>query len=355
MDAYIAIVPQHMLYALQMIKQKGIKECDLYYFRLTKDADQLAERVREQHIFKNVYVLPNLVVEYPITIKQCIYISLKKYEAMSLLRGKHYDTVYYNSDGWLFNSIIYTGLRDKHAKNVFVENGLNPYITPYDTKEWYLRLFIKLNLLTCMDGKYIDERYVFEPSLISVPQSGKIHRIEKIDCSDMEMLERVNQIYGYDSQLDSFESSDFIILEQGPRREPIDMYALWSNVLQIIDPARSIVKAHPRQKESALKQLGLRMFERYTTPWEVLSMNQNMEEKTILAIFSTACVNPKLMFGQEPRVIMLYKLIGMDYSFFGKGMIDFVNGVGALYKDKSRFFIPETWDEIRMYYNTYMK
>ena len=56
------------------------------------------------------------------------------------------------------------------------------------------------------------------------------------------------------------------------------------------------------------------------------------------------------MFNQEPRVILLYKLIGIDYSFFGKGMIEFVNGVGGLYKDKNKFFIPESWQELKNYY-----
>ena len=83
-------------------------------------------------------------------------------------------------------------------------------------------------------------------------------------------------------------------------------------------------------------------------------INDNMENKTIISIFSTTCITPKLMFGQEPRVIMLYKLLGRDYSFFGEGMIEFVEKVKNSYVDKSKFFIPESWVEFDKYCERYL-
>jgi len=244
-------------------------------------------------------------------------------------------------------------LNNKCAKNIFVENGINPYLTPYDSKEWYLRLFINCQFMTCMDGRFIDERYVFEPSLISVAQSGEIHKINKLNRSDNEVKEHINQIFGYDEKLDSFKDKKIIIMEQGPRKEPIDMIGLWKKVSNYIDKESAIVKSHPRQKESALRELGFDLYERYTIPWEVLTFNQDMSEKTLFCIFSTSCVNPKVMFDEEPRIVLLYKLIGIDYSFFGRGMINYVEGVRDLYRDKSKFFIPDSWDELEDYSKKY--
>ena len=349
MDAYIASVPLHLLNAMQMVKQKNITECDLFYVPTSNNAEELLAAVKETGVFRTVTMLPNINIEYPITVSQCIKISFNRFKVRKELKKNYYDTVYYNTDGWLLNSIIYSSLPNKKAKNIFVENGVNPYITSYDTKEWYLRLFINCNFMVCMDGKFISERYVFEPTLISVLQSGQINSINKIDRTDETLKNRVNHIFGYDARLDSFEGKKIIILEQGPRKEPIDMVGLWKEVRGYISKDISIVKAHPRQKKSALFELGFDMYERYTIPWEVLTFNQDMNDKTLLCIFSSSCVNPKLMFDAEPRIIMLYKLIGMDYSFFGKGMIRFVEGVGALYRDKEKFFIPETWEEFAQY------
>ena len=349
MDAYIASVPVHLLNAMQMVKQNQIKDCDLYYVPTSNNADELLRAVSETGVFNTVTMLPNINIEYPVTIKQCIKIALNRFGARKQINNKNYNTVYYNTDGWLLNSIIYSSLPNKKSKNIFIENGINPYITPYDEKEWYLRLFINCNLMTCMDGRFIDERYVFEPTLISVPQSGEIHCINKIDRNDELLKKQVNKIFGYDESKDSFNDKNIIIMEQGPRKEPIDMVGLWNRVSQYIDKRDVIVKSHPRQKQSALRELGFDMYERYTIPWEVLTFNQNMNDKTLLCIFSTSCTNPKLMFDEEPRVIMLYKLIGIDYSFFGKGMIDFVEGVGKLYRDKDKFFIPESWEELEEY------
>jgi hypothetical protein len=355
MNAYIASVPLHILVAIQMIKQNDIKDCDLYYVPTSNNANILMDAVRKTGIFNSVTVLPNINIEYPITIKQCINISFNRFKVRKILKNRYYENVYYNTDGWLLNSIIYSSLPNTEAKNIFVENGLNPYITPYDSKQWYLRLYINLNFMTCMDGKYIDERYVFRPSLISVPQSGQIKKIDTLDRNDIRMRELVNDIYGYDEEKDSFDNKDIIIMEQGPRKEPIDMVRLWGKVKKYIPVDKSIVKSHPRQKNSALRGLGFDVYERYVIPWEVLTLNQDMNNKTLICIFSTSCVNPKVMYDEEPRVIFLYKLIGMDYSFFGKGMISYVEHVKELYRDKEKFFIPETWDEFDEYCREYLE
>lgn len=349
MDAYIASVPLHLLVAMQMIVQKNIEECDLYYVPTSNNATELLEAVRKTGVFKSVTMLSNINIEYPITVKQCLRISAHRFDVRKILKDKYYDTVYYNTDGWLLNSIVYSSLKNKKSKNIFVENGVNPYVTSYDSKEWYLRMYINCNIMTCMDGRFIDERYLFAPDIVSVPQSGVMNRINHLDRNNEMLRNRINTIFGYDEKLDSFADKKVVIMEQGPRREPIDMKGLWSRVSKYIKKEQTIVKSHPRQKESALRELGYDMYERYVIPWEVLTYNQDMNDKTLLCIFSTSCVNPKLMYGDEPRVILLYKLIGIDYSFFGEGMIKFVEGVASLYKDKDKFFIPNSWEEFETY------
>lgn len=354
MVAYIASVPVHLLTALQVIKQMDIVDCDLYYVPTSNNAEALLEAVRQTKVFNSVTMLPNINIEYPITVKQCIEISLNRFGTRKKLKGHIYEKVYYNTDGWLLNSIIYSSLKNKQSENIFVENGVNPYITSYDTKDWYLRLYINLNFMVCMDGRFIHKRYVYEPSLIRVPQSGEINRISKIDKNDYDLKWKINSIFGYEEELDSFSGKKIIILEQAPRKEPIDMVGLWTKISGYIDKKVTIVKAHPRQKESILREVGFSMYERYTIPWEVLSFNQNMSDKALFSIFSTACVYPKLMYGEEPRVILLYKLIDNDYTFFGNGMVSFVEGVRELYSDKDKFFIPNTWGELSDYCEKYL-
>lgn len=349
MEAYIASVPLHIISAIWTLKIDKVKECDLYYVPTSNNAKELTDTIRKLGVFKNVILLPNINIEYPITLKQGWDISLRRFAVRKILKNKKYSRVYYGTDGWLLNSIIYSSFKIKPKQNIFVENGVNPYLVSYDSKPWYLRAFINCSFMVCMDGRFIDKRYLFEPSLMQVRQSGEICRLEKIDKSDEKLRAVLNKIYGYDEKLDSFEKKDIIIMEQGPRKEPIDMLGLWTKVKRYIPLDRAIVKSHPRQKDSILRELGFDIYERYVIPWEEISLNQDMNHKTLLCIFSTSCVYPKLMYDDEPRVIMLYKLIGIDYSFFGEGMIKFVEGVGSLYKDKSKFFIPETWEEFEQY------
>lgn len=354
MDAYIAQVPIHLLFALQILKKYNIEDCDLYYIPTSKNAEELVERTRKTGLFKNVFMLPNISIEYPITLKQGIDISIRRFDVKKILKGKKYDNIYFNSDGWLLNSIVFSPLKKSNPRNVFVENGINPYITPYESKQWYLRAFINCSGMTCMDGRYISERYILEPSLMQVEQKGRVVALDKFDRNDTDFKNNINFIFNYNEELDSFRNKDIIIMEQGPRKEAIDMYGIWEKVSKIIPKERAIVKSHPRQKEGKLAALGIDVFERYVTPWEVISLNQDMSNKTLMCIFSTACIYPKVMFDDEPRVIMLYKLIGVDYTFFGPGMIKYVEAVENLYRDKSKFFIPKTWDELKDYCTKYL-
>lgn len=210
MNAYIASVPLHLLIAMQMVKQHNISDCDLYYVPTSNNAMELLTAIEKTNVFHSVTMLPDINIEYPITIKQCLKISANRFKVKKILQHKLYETIYFNTDGWLLNSIIYSSLPNKKAKNIFVENGVNPYIVPYDSKEWYLRFYINCNGLTCMDGRFIDERYVFEPLLISVPQSGNFFRIGKIDRKDPVLKDKINKIFGYDEKLDSFKDKDII-------------------------------------------------------------------------------------------------------------------------------------------------
>lgn len=102
MHAYIAQVPIHLLFALHILKVDEIKDCDLYYIPTSKNAAELVERVRETNLFRNVYMLPNISIEYPITLKQGIDISLRRFVVRKLLKNKKYERIYYNSDGQCF-------------------------------------------------------------------------------------------------------------------------------------------------------------------------------------------------------------------------------------------------------------
>ena len=107
-------------------------------------------------------------------------------------------------------------------------------------------------------------------------------------------------------------------MEQGPLKVEFDKAAFWNPILEILDLKQVIIKAHPRQKNSDFNGRGIAISRNHTLPWEIETLNHNMNDK-------------------------------VDYSFLGTELVQFADKVGELYQDRSKYFIPETLGEFKEY------
>ena len=351
MHAFIATVPFTILEAVTYVIGYDLKEADLYLVKVFKNAEEVGQRIRATHIFKNVYVVEDVLLTYPITVKKCVNVVKNSRSILKLMKRHRYECIYYNNSGWLINSIFYTGALkgNKQVKNIFLEHGYYSYTNDYADKSWKLRLLIRMVGLKCMDGSMIDEFYAFHPELIDVRYDGELKKMPNIDKNNSRLVNAVNEIFGYDREQDEFLSKDIIVLEQGPQKFEFDKDAFWKKVFQVIDRDRTIIKPHPRQKESTLYDMGASICKNHTTPWEVEIMNIDADSKYQITIFSSSCVSPKLLFDEEPTVILLFKLLPVDMSVWDQKLLDFSEKLGNQYRTKERYFVPETFEEFEQY------
>ncbi|WP_407370233.1 hypothetical protein, partial [Carnobacterium sp.] len=111
-----------------------------------------------------------------------------------------------------------------------------------------------------------------------------------------------------------------------------------------------IVKLHPRTKNMELRN-EIKEF-KSTMPFEIFNLNNSMKDKVLISVFSTACLNPKIMFNEEPIVILLFKLLDLStMTNFNKTTYDIAYNVKESYTSK-RFFIPETTEELEFILNS---
>lgn len=76
--------------------------------------------------------------------------------------------------------------------------------------------------------------------------------------------------------------------------------------------------------------------------------------KILMSVFSSACIMPKIMFDEEPFVILLYKLIDVsDETAINSDIIDLVYKVKESYQNPERFVIPETFEELTQIIKSY--
>ena len=74
---------------------------------------------------------------------------------------------------------------------------------------------------------------------------------------------------------------------------------------------------------------------------------KNPNEKVLLSCASTATLNPKFMFGDEPYVIFTYRLYNTEQPNGNERDNWIANALIDAYEDKSRIMIPNSVEELR--------
>lgn len=107
---------------------------------------------------------------------------------------------------------------------------------------------------------------------------------------------------------------------------------------------RYLVRPHPRQSAECYSGY---CTDRSRACWELLCTDTITPEHTLISVFSTAQLIPKMILDQEPRLIFLYKLYGD--SLKSSHLASFNNTCRQLrekYRDKSKVIVVESLREL---------
>lgn len=347
--AFIATVPICLIEAINFVITNDINDADVYITKSFSHAEDVGNRLSVTGVFKHVYVIDDVLLTYPITIKKCIEMVKNGHLLVKQMKNRKYDCIYYNNSGWLVNSIFYTGSLkgNKKCKQRFIEHGYNTYLNEYQKKTWYMKLLINLTGFNCMDGSMLEALYMFHPDLLKVHQDGEIRVMKPLDINNDWLVNTINHSFGFDPTLSEFRDKEIIIMEQGPQKVEFDMVKFWGEVLNGLKKDNIIIKPHPRQKGSALRKFGIDICENNELPWEVITLNLDLSNKIQFTIFSGSCIYPKLLCDVEPTVVMLYKLLPVDYKYLGEDLVKLSDDIGKKYRDSKKYFVPESFEELR--------
>lgn len=346
--AFVATVPVCLIEAINYVVANNIDDADVYITKSFAHAEEISKRLGETDIFKNIYVLDDVLLTYPITITKCMKMVMNGHRVVMDMKNRHYDYIYYNNSGWLVNSIFYTGSLkgNKNCKQRFIEHGYNTYLNDYGKKPWYLKPLINLTGFKCMDGSMLEALYMFHPDLLKVHQSGEIRKMNTLDIHNERLIKAINHAFDFSPKDTEFNNKKIIIMEQGPQKVDFDKVEFWRKVIENISIDDTIIKPHPRQKDSALNEFGIDICKNNELPWEVVTLNLDISKKVQFTIFSGSCIFPKLLCDVEPTVVMLYKLLPVDYRYLGEDLVSLSEAIGKKYRDTSKYFVPETFEEL---------
>lgn len=277
------------------------------------------------------------------------YLRKNKLLKQSIVFNKKYEEFFVCSPD-LPSQIIYY-----HIKKINPSVRLN--MLEEGTFAYYYFLH-KYNLLKKMFTKFIfggktfknyQKAYIYRPDFME--ESGENIELKKlpfIDKKNKEIVQIFNKVFEYENT-DSVEWEQKVFYFD----QPFQYQSINKSVKKLVDfistkltPKFQLnIKLHPRTDEN---EFGNKVHVMQTrVPFELVVANNEVKDKILISVFSSACLNPKIMFDEEPYVILLYKLIDLSLlTNLNERSFNLANKVKESYKAKNKFFIPETFEEL---------
>ena len=147
---------------------------------------------------------------------------------------------------------------------------------------------------------------LYEPALY-VYDDFPVERLPKIDRCDQRLASIIYGLFGRGI----VPSQPYVFFEEIPLNEWPSDIALLELLADIWGKKSIAIKRHPRGVVDRYTRRGFRVMQQVSCPWEVVLLNQPVEDKVFITINSASAINTSLVFGDDCKIIMLTKLPGM--------------------------------------------
>ncbi len=190
--------------------------------------------------------------------------------------------------------------------------------------------------------------YMYSPGEYKHYEYFNIKKIEIPD--DRDYLRTINGLFDYVE----YQERSFIFFDQCGNDQTSERYVNTdSSILQLLnesfDKTELYVKKHPKRRGKLYENDGWAIYPvKQTVPFEISVLNmKNINEVTLMSGCSAACFTPKMLFGYEPRVVFLYKVLSNMFGEENISKLDVaVESLRVLYKDKKKICVPKSKEEL---------
>lgn len=261
-------------------------------------------------------------------------------------------------------SDLYIGLDDAYNKFLYyclLNDGCQTTVHLFDEGTASYVLLIKERTKNdhiphdhFMEGrfdKHIKELLLYAPELRTDKSDVPIGLIPKIDRTDEGTKHIFNNIFSYEKYKYVLDKK-YIYFEGGCFQDfvpTLDIEVL-DLVADMVGKENINVKLHPRTRNDRFTRRGYHVLPKTNLPWEIISMNEPIQDKIYLSNASTAALTTKTIFDISTSTINLFQLDLIEKSLYTRQK-DFpsVYRMQEEYFNKVKpcFFTPRNEQELR--------
>ena len=356
MDLFVCSSNYQLLNAISIILENQI-DADLMITRESIWSDCRLNVLVDKSIFKNVYRWTGLFEQladenvkrrsdkYFNQIKKILtYLNKRAIWDSIPNKGKQYTKVHiaYVDSITLW---VYTYFKRSGSELSLFEDGTYSYGCLMCKKS----LIRRLAEMFLYNGSGIEEcvqMYVKHPEKVKL---GKHNYVKVLSFNGKYdkgiILNTLLPLYGINEVTMSKFKRKVIIFDQNVELHDVKeiQKKIAKVMIDVFGSKNVLVKIHPSSHDKEYGNEISTVTEKF--PFELVMAYEDMSEKVLISIFSTACMSPKLDYDQEPYVIFTYKLYG-DRVFIDDTYLEQVEQLRNSYTDKSKIIVPNDMDEM---------
>lgn len=350
---FICSTPYHIILSFHLSKILHIDQKDIFIANHFNNASLITEKIGEIQHFNNVFFVDDGdMTSSSIMMKIKRFIRFLKMDFSSVISNKvipNYDTLYVFSQTNITKMMVSHCLTNNSNLNIhLLEDGIETYIASTVTKDQKIKIWID-KIIKLFGRRYFNYNLVhsinlFEPGLYIGNLVKKVCRLPSIDWNDENLKTILNSIFLYKKN-DLYHNTDFIYFEQCFSRatnNKIDEKMFLKTILNYIPHSRLLIKLHPLDDINKYQENNIQNIVCENFPWEIIYFNENLRDKILITVHSTAVFSTKILFNQEHNIIFLYKIFDIQVEEYGQ----LIGRLKEIYTQK-KIYEPSTLDELK--------
>lgn len=309
------------------------------------DSEAVARRLEETGVFRSVFFVRDADGDGASFSAKCARYLRSRLFPRSALRGlaplaEDYDLFLFNNPSLLSHLIA---LRYRRQADCYrFEEGFGTYTRPFLEKKALRAMLIRLafgDLQRNLKGLYL-----FHPELYAQSAPCPILPMAAFPAGDAAWRELLNGIFDYRPD-PLLTSASYIFMEESFRAEGLDVgdVELVRKLAELLGREKLVVKRHPRSPGNPFAGCGAAVSSAGSVPWEVIQMNLDCRDKTLLTVTSGSVLAGALYLEQPVQVRMLFRCLPGGSPMANAAYLSYLDRLCRLYPNIQ---IPEELDGV---------
>lgn len=327
-------------------------EADLMIQNSFEGASQIAQIIKNEKCFKSVFLVNKAfnngklhTIQTLLDLLSPSYYLNSKYDISKNQLYNRYDVICTPKYSLLIDQVWRL---NKKAVLDLCEDGIGSYhlnilFTPWSKRNEKLRKLLKLNRFE--DYRHL---YLVNKDMYIAKDAEKVVELPKFDKAYLEHLRELFSAFtsGYDEK-DIYWLSQFLNNEE--------FNQMMSGVIASLAEYKDDVMfcQHPRTHMENIHGFAETDGRQI---WELQIMNMHdINKKLFISIHSTACFTAKMLYDEEPYIIMFYRMGKREVTYVTDNFEEIVKRFAASYSDPSKIMLPENLDEFKECVSRYLR